>query len=192
MDRMISIGPGDPQDAPAASGVAEAAPYRLGKLRVGDIVRAAGEKKYASGRSHRGAEARELAIAAQRRGDILARLRESGRIGDDDVEALAGSGKPGGFAKGLGAVKTAGFADLVEGRGLGREFECRLGTVDAQHSGGPGASRLHREGAVEAIEVEDPRVVRQRRDEPAVVALVEEPPGLLPRERIGQELGAVL
>jgi hypothetical protein len=143
-------------------------------------VGAAGEKQYASGGSHRGGKTRELAITAQRRGDILARLRESGRIGDDDVEALAGSGKPGRFAKSLAAVKTTGFADPVECCRLDREFERRLGTVDAEHRGGAGACRLQREGAVETIEVEDTRIMRQRRDEPAVVALVEEPTSFLP------------
>jgi len=110
---MIGVGPGDPQDARAAPGVAQAAPYRLGKLRLCHIVRAAGEKQYSPGGSHRGGEARELAIAAQCGGDILTRLRESGGIGDDNIEALAGSGEPGGFAKSLAAVKTAGFADPV-------------------------------------------------------------------------------
>src|SRR6516162_11210008 len=118
MDRMIGVGPGDPQDARAAPGVAQAAPYRLGELRLCHIVRAAGEKQYPPGGSHRGGQARELAIAAQCGGDILARLRESGRIGDDDVEALAGGGKSGGFAKSLAAAETASFADSVEGCGL--------------------------------------------------------------------------
>jgi len=35
---MIGVGPGDTQDARATPGVAKAAPYRLGELRLGDIV----------------------------------------------------------------------------------------------------------------------------------------------------------
>ena len=57
----------------------------------------------------RGGEPRQLAITAQCRRHILARLGEGGRIGDDDVEALACSGEPGSFGKGLAAAKAAGF-----------------------------------------------------------------------------------
>ncbi len=89
---MIRVGPGCPQDPRAAPGIAEASPHRLGKISLGDIVRTAGKEQQASGGGYRGGEAGELAIAAQRRRQILARLGEGGRVGDDDVEALTGSG----------------------------------------------------------------------------------------------------
>jgi len=129
--------------------------------------------------------------AASRR-HIFARLGKGRRVSDDDVEALACGGEARGLGKSLATAKAASSAGPVVGRGLCGELERRRGTVDAEHHGSAGPCHLHREAAVEAIEIEDACIPRQRCDEPAVVALVVEPPGLLPCERIGQELDAVL
>jgi hypothetical protein len=44
VDRVIGVGPDNPQDSRAAPGIAEAVPHRLGKLNFRDIVRTAGEE----------------------------------------------------------------------------------------------------------------------------------------------------
>jgi len=61
---------------PVAPGVGQPAPYRLAKLRLPDIERAGGEKEDAAIGGQRGGEASQLAVAAQRRRDILSRLGE--------------------------------------------------------------------------------------------------------------------
>src|SRR5215472_8108353 len=123
---MIRIGPGDANDARTSPGVRETAAHRLGKFRLSHIVRATGEEQQASRGGYRGGEAGQLAIPAQRRLNVAARLREGRRIGDDDVETFAGSGEPGSFAKGLTALKCASSADAIARRCSGGECKRRL------------------------------------------------------------------
>ena len=78
------------QDAGAASGIDETAPHRVGELGGADIVRARGDKQKPARRGQLRREPRQLAITAQRRRHVAFRARERRRIGDDDVEPLAG------------------------------------------------------------------------------------------------------
>src|SRR2546422_1019468 len=110
---MTAAGSGGSQDAPVAAGVSETPPHRLGEFRFADIVRTAGEKEDAAVGGHRSGKPSELAIAAQCRRHLLARPREGGGIGDDEVEALSRRGEPGSFAKHLAAPERADLADPV-------------------------------------------------------------------------------
>src|SRR6185312_7832751 len=86
MNRMIGGGAGAEKNSGVARGIVEAAAHRIGEIVDADIVRARRDEQEAAGRDARGGEARELAIAAQARAQILARFHEGGRVGDHDIE----------------------------------------------------------------------------------------------------------
>ena len=151
------------------------------------MERARGKKQYATWCGHSGAEAGEFAIAAQRRRRFPTGFREGRRIGNDDVKTLARGGEPGRLGKCLATLKAAEFGHTVKRSGLGGERQGRLGAINAKGRGGARTGGLYREGAGEAIEVEHTATPCQSGDEPPVVALVEEPAGLLPGEQVGAE-----
>src|SRR5207248_4967640 len=179
MDRMIGAGARAAQDAPAASGIAKTTSRRVGEVSNGDIMRAGGEEQKPAGSGQLSSKPRQLAVAAQRRRNVPLRAREGRRVGDDDVEALAGGSERSRFGEHLGAAERAAFRDLAAPRcGFGKR-QRRFGTVDAEHRSGARARGRHREPAAVAIKVEHARTTSQSGDKAAVVALIEEPAGLL-------------
>ena len=72
------------------------------------------------------------------------------------------------------------------------ERQPRLGAVDTEDGGGPSPRRLDRKPAGKGIEIENAGAAGQGGDKAPIVALVEEPAGLLPGEQISAEHGAVL
>src|SRR5581483_6681579 len=170
--RVVRRGAGGADDAAAAPGIAEAAPHRLGKLGGADIVRARGGEHEAARRGQLRGKAGELAVAPQRRRHVALRPGEGGRIGDDDVEALAGGGEPRRLEKHVAAAEFAGCGDAVAfGRDRG-ERQRRRRAVEAEHRRRPGPRRAHREPAAVAVEVEHPRAAGKPGDKAAIVALV--------------------
>ena len=180
-----------PQDAGDTPGIGEAAAHRFGEFGDPDIVRTRRQEQKPGRRGQLGGEMGELAIAAQRRRGRALRAGKRRRVGDHDVEALSGGGERGRFAEHIAPAKGAAFGDAVAPGRLRRKRESRLGAVDAEHRGSALVRRGDGEPAAVAIEVEHPRILRQPRNEAAIVALVEEPAGLLPGQHISHEHRAV-
>ena len=120
-----------------------------------------------------------------------ARAHEGRRVGDHQIEALRTRRR---LQKGedLGALGLDLPRNAVQpGRAL-RQRQRRLRAVHQQRLAGPRQHGLQAEAAEIGVEVQHAPALRQPGGEGAVAALVVEPAGLLPAQRIAEEARAVL
>src|SRR5204863_7875163 len=91
-----------------------------------------------------------------------------------------------------GTMERAALRDFAAPRcGFGKR-QRRFAAVDAEHRRTARARRRYREPAAVAIKVEHACTVSQSGDKAAVVALIEEPAGLLAGQDIGLVMRAIL
>src|SRR5262249_33941208 len=133
----------------------------------------------ASGRDERGRERGEPWVVALRREARGVRRREARRIQDHEIEARVPSGGALEPADRVGREQLV-LRSLEPGapKVLHAAVEGRPRRVDAQRARGPPRGGRDREGARVREQVEDALRVGQLADLPAVLALIEEQPGL--------------
>ena len=145
-----------------------------------------------AGRNQLSGLAHQLAISFDRHGDVFPRLREGGRIDDDDIAALPGGGHRIERLEHLLLADFAAVGNAVKAGRPGRRFQRRCRPVEKRDRSGAGQGGRDAETAAIAIGIENPRIVGESGDECPAVPLIVEPAGLLPTQRIDLEARAVL
>ena len=169
---------------------ADAPDRRVRELARRDVVAARGEEQEAARRHQRRRQPRQLGIALERRRLVLAALGEGGRVGDHDVEALA----PPRAAHALQLLQRLRAAGL-DAR---REAVLRRGARRRGRAHGRCGRAARRAPRPRRRSGGRSRRCGRRRPAPsraggqaghavAVLALVEEPAGLLPAEQVHGE-----
>ena len=133
------------------------------KARQLGVVRARGKEEEAALGDERAGEMGELAVAAQAGADILLRLDEGGRVGDDDVEALVFLGERSISAKASARRKAQRSATPLR-------LAASLASASADsersmpmHLAGSGERGLDGEAAGKRIEIEHAAIARRAR-----------------------------
>ena len=180
------------QDPRVATGAVHARGDHLGEFARRHVMRAGGDEHEPAGRGQCRRQPRELAIGAQRRRLVAPRLGEGRRVGDDHAEAPALADHALQRLHRLGALGAHARRHAVQCRGLHGGGERMLAAVEQCHLRRPRHRAADAEAAGMAERVEHGGPPREARDTGAVLALVEEPAGLLATQQVDREAQAVL
>src|ERR1051326_5689659 len=131
----------------------------------------------------------DVLVAARGALDLAARLRERGRIADDEAEALFRLADVG---ENVGDGEADVIFERVQIVVFPRRFDGRRGDVDVLHERRAARRRVDAERAAVREEVEHAPSARVRAGEGAVVALIEEEAGLLSGGNVDVKAKAVL
>ena len=189
---MVRPGSRLADDRPLAPGVVQAPPQLLHETGPVHMMRAAGQRQQAARRHQAGGQPRQLAIGAAAGAQLLAGADEGRRVADHDVEALAAVAPPHQVGEGVAGRHRHPPAEAARRRRFAGQRQRRFGAVHHGHALGAAGGAGQPEAAAIAIDVQHAGAAGQPRHEGAVLALVEEPAGLLPRKRVGAIAKAVL
>ena len=118
---------------------------------------------------------------------ILARLGEGGRVCDDHAKTLACAHHAFQSLQGLGLLRFHAISDAIALRRFKGEHQCRFAAVKQCDMRGTSDGRGNTKTARVAKGVQNRRTLGQPRYTGAMFALIKEPAGFLPTQRINRE-----
>ncbi len=184
---MVGAGTGGGDDLAVPPGPVQPVGDALGPGFQRRVMAAGGDEEEPSWRDERSGQASHAIIGAQTDGGVLAGAGEGRRIADHDIETLVCLSQCRHDLKRITALRADSCAEPVVLRRLLRQRQGRRAGIDHQRRTGAGQCRPQTEGAGVAEDVEHRRAGSERGNAVAVRPLIEEPAGLLSRQRVDRD-----